>query len=189
MASIYLRRRLSNSPPATLRIVFSPSAIYSSVELEALAGWPDETNAGSRNWESDRRNNETMDSRGGRCFLCCSSRLQRGQAEGTARDSPAGRTVTQRGPCKATVQRPRSSLPIQSPGRCRPRSPRLAQLREERSPGRVRCPRTMPFEPGSAFRSTVPFCTMARPSTGKGTSGICRHPAGEPRETTRSHRV
>ncbi len=40
-------------------------------------------------------------------------------------------------------------------------------------------------EQGSAFRSGIPFCTMARVSTGKGNSGIYRHPAGEPRGTTR----
>jgi hypothetical protein len=46
--------------------------------------------------------------------------------------------------------------------------------------------RTMPFEQGSAFRSAIPFCTMARVSMGKGNSGIYRHRAGDPRGTTQS---
>jgi hypothetical protein len=46
----------------------------------------------------------------------------------------------------------------------------------------------MLFEQGSAFRFGIPFYTMAMIFTEKGVSGICRHPAGEPRGTTLSLR-
>jgi hypothetical protein len=46
----------------------------------------------------------------------------------------------------------------------------------------------MPFERGNAFRPGTPFYILVRVSTGKGICGICRYPAGGPRETVRSHR-
>lgn len=49
--------------------------------------------------------------------------------------------------------------------------------------------RTYVVRAGQRISIHCPFLYHGENFHGKGTSGICRHPAGEPRETTRSHRV